>query len=133
MYSFLCFFKRYTENTIVKNSENTGAIQTPSIPKTKGRIIIIPAPRTNERKKDIAAEAFPLHRAVKNEEANILIPDIINDKAKILNPESVIFSSTADPELNAFKIGLEKISDMINIATDTDKTIPKHFLKRFLS
>ncbi len=74
-----------------------------------------------------------MQRAVKKEEANILIPDTIKDKAKILNPENVICSSTADPELNALRIGLEKTSDMMNMATDTDKTIPKHFLKRFLS
>ena len=55
--------------------------QIPSIPKIFGRIRTKEQGRMNDLKSDKKAETFPLLRAVKKEEENILMPANINEKA----------------------------------------------------
>ena len=61
-----------------KISANTIASHIPFSPQNTGNINIAITWNTSVRKKDITAETSPLFKAVKNAEANILNPLIIN-------------------------------------------------------
>ena len=62
-------------------SDSTNVPQIPSIPKIYGRTRTKEQGRMNDLKSDKKADTFPLLRAVKKEEENILMPANINEKA----------------------------------------------------
>ena len=67
--------------------------QIPLMPKIRGKIIMAATWKITVRKKEIIAEVSPSFKAVKKLEAKIAKPIKIKDKAKILNPETVISKS----------------------------------------
>ena len=58
----------------------------PSMPKNRGKMIILPAKKINVREKEITAEINPLPKAVNKELANVLNPTKSNAAENNLFP-----------------------------------------------
>ena len=81
----------------------------PSIPNISGSTSTAVIWKTSVLKNDIAADIAPLFRAVKNEDANILNPDITNENANILKACFVSSNSSLSYPTNICDSGAESV------------------------
>ena len=89
-YRFPCLHSRHTVSISVKNSASGTASHTPVTFKYLGNVKRNTVINPNVRRKDMAADAFPLDNAVKKADEKILHPENKKLNEKMMNPFFVI-------------------------------------------
>ena len=83
----------------------------------------------NDLKNDKKADTFPLLRAVKKEEENILMPAKINEKAQIQKPRTVILYKAVSYPTKRYDKGPAKTKLKKSIKSDVIEIRRDIFLK----